>query len=75
MKRRYNRLVELNVQEQCANVIKMATWQKVSFNGFPHVHGWVFDIQTGELIDLKNFNKILSEYQRIYDLGLGKSNV
>ncbi|MCB9310815.1 MAG: carbonic anhydrase [Lewinellaceae bacterium] len=76
-KARYNRLVELNVQEQCANVIKMATWQK-SFlsNGFPHVHGWVFDVQTGELIDLKiNFNKILSNIREIYDLGLGKSNV
>src|SRR5690606_32799128 len=50
---RYNRLIELNVEEQCVNIIKMATWQK-SFleKGYPQVHGWVFDIHSGELKDL-----------------------
>lgn len=69
--KRYKRLVELNVQEQCINVIKVAGWQK-SFqaNGSPTVHGWVFDIETGNLIDLKiNFKEILHEIQEIYDLG------
>jgi carbonic anhydrase len=69
---RYNRLVELNVQEQCINVIKIASLQK-SFlaTGGPIVHGWVFDVKTGELIDLKiDFNTIVSGIREIYDLGL-----
>lgn len=27
---RYDRLIELNVQEQCVNIIKMAVWQKAT---------------------------------------------
>ena len=68
---RYNRLIELNVQEQCVNVIKMATWQKFYLEtGGPLVHGWVFDVHSGELKELKiNFPKILSDIREIYDLG------
>ncbi|MBN3582831.1 carbonic anhydrase [Algoriphagus aestuarii] len=68
---RYKRLVELNVQEQCINVIKMACWQKRYLTeGFPTVHGWVFDIETGKLIDLKiDAPTILKGIQEIYDLG------
>ena len=67
---RYNRLVELNVQEQCINVIKMAVVQKAYIkNKYPQIHGWVFDVSTGRLIDLKiDFPKILSSIQEIYDL-------
>ena len=67
---RYKRLVELNVQEQCINVIKMAVVQKSYFkNKYPLIHGWVFDVSTGRLIDLKiDFPKILSSIQEIYDL-------
>lgn len=68
---RYNRLVELNVQEQCINVIKMAVWQKKYLTeGYPTVHGWVFDIHSGELKDLRiDFYKILADIREIYDLG------
>jgi carbonic anhydrase len=68
---KYRRLVELNVQEQCINVIKTAVLQKHYLNtGFPTVHGWVFDIHTGELIDLKiDFDDKLKHIQEIYDLG------
>lgn len=68
---RYNRLVELNVEEQCINVIKTAVVQKTYLQqGYPTVHGWVFDIKTGELRDLKlDFPKILKDIQEIYDLG------
>ena len=68
---RYNRLIELNVQEQCVNVMKMATWQKSYLTtGGPIVHGWVFDIRTGELKDLRiNFQQILNGIREIYDLG------
>ncbi len=71
---RYNRLVEINVQEQCINVIKMAVWQK-SFlkKGYPIMHGLVFDIHTGKLIDLNiDFNKELQSIREIYDLGTQK---
>lgn len=67
---KYKRLVELNVQEQCINIIKMASVQKsYAKNKFPQVHGWVFDVSTGRLIDLKiDFPSILHSIQEIYDL-------
>lgn len=67
---RYNRLVELNVREQATNVIKTANVQKsYQKHGYPKVYGWVFDLHTGILIDLKiNFEEILRDIQKIYDL-------
>jgi carbonic anhydrase len=67
---RYNRLVELNVQEQCVNVIKTAAVQQSYLqHQFPTVHGWVYDLRNGELKDLKiDFEKVLHEIQEIYDL-------
>ncbi len=67
---RYNRLVELNVQEQCVNLIKTAAVQKAYKDRGLQVHGWVFDIQTGKLIDLKlDFPHILRNIEEIYNLG------
>lgn len=68
--KRYDRLVELNVQEQCVNVIKTAAVQERYIKeGYPTVHGWVFDMRSGELIDLKiDFQKVLKEIQEIYNL-------
>lgn len=67
---RYDRLVELNVQEQCVNVIKTAVVQQRYINeGYPLVHGWVFDLRTGTLKDLEiDFEKVLHEIQEIYNL-------
>jgi carbonic anhydrase len=67
---RYKRLVELNVKEQCINIIKMAVWQKSYLaNGGPTVHGWVFDVETGKLIDLKlDWPTIAKEIREIYNL-------
>ncbi len=67
---RYDRLVELNVQEQCVNVIKMACVQeRYIVDEFPIVHGWVFDMKTGLLKDLEiDFEQILHDIQKIYDL-------
>jgi carbonic anhydrase len=67
---RYNRLVELNVQEQCINVIKTAAVQKSYVaKGYPTVHGWVYDLKNGMLKDLQiDFEGVLHEIQRIYDL-------
>jgi len=68
---KYQRLVELNVEEQSLNVIKTAAVQQAYLKtGFPLVHGWIFDIHTGKLIDLKiNFHERLKEIQEIYNLG------
>lgn len=66
---RYKRLVELNVQEQCINVIKTAEVQRAYRDRGLTVHGWVFDIHSGKLIDLKiDFPKILENVMEIYHL-------
>jgi carbonic anhydrase len=68
--KRYDRLVELNVQEQCINVIKTADFQKAYKERGIQLHGWVFDIRTGKLIDLKiDFRAILEHIMEIYRLG------
>lgn len=67
--KRYNRLVELNVQEQCVNLLKTAVVQEAVIKRGLTVHGWIFDIHTGKLIDLKiDFDKILKEIMEIYKL-------
>jgi carbonic anhydrase len=67
---RYDRLVELNVIEQCRNVIKSAdvqqSWHE---NKYPIVHGWVFGFKDGLLKDLKiDFEAVLGDIQKIYNL-------
>ena len=68
---RYRRLVELNVEEQCVNVIKTAVFQRTYLSeGTPTVHGWVFDIRTGRLVDLRlDFVRKLAGIREVYDLG------
>lgn len=67
--KRYDRLVELNVQEQCVNLIKTAAVQKAYRDRGLTVHGWVFDVHSGKLIDLKiDFERILGNIMEIYHL-------
>jgi len=67
--KRYDRLVELNVQEQCVNLIKTAAVQEANRERGLKVHGWVFDIRTGKLIDLKiDSDAILKSIKEIYNL-------
>ena len=64
---RYKRLVELNVQEQCVNILKNIHVQLAFRERNIEVHGWVFDIKTGKLIDLKiDFVNILHKLSDIY---------
>ena len=66
---KYKRFVEINVQEQCLNVIKTAAAQKAIRTHTLTVHGWVFDIHSGNLIDLKiDFEKELEGIMEIYHL-------
>ncbi|HEU5145403.1 MAG TPA: carbonic anhydrase [Chryseosolibacter sp.] len=69
-RKRYDRLVELNVIEQCINIIKTAALQlSYATEGYPQVHGWVFDIHTGRIIDLKiDYDTILKGIKEIYNL-------
>lgn len=67
--KKYERLVELNTQEQCINLIKTAAVQKAFRDRGLKVHGWVFDVHTGKLIDLKiDFDAILNNIMEIYHL-------
>lgn len=67
--KRYDRLVELNVQEQCVNLIKTAAVQRANRDRGLEVHGWVFDVHSGKLIDLKiDFEKHLKDIMEIYHL-------
>ncbi len=68
--KRYDRLVELNVKEQCINVLKTAAVQERYLKeGHPDVHGWVFDIANGKLIDLNiDVQHELENIRQIYNL-------
>lgn len=47
------RLVELNVEAQCSNVLKLdVVKESIRNQGKPAVHGWVYDVRSGELRDL-----------------------
>lgn len=67
---RFDRLVELNVREQCLNIIKIDHVQRAWYKtGYPKIHGWVFDVRTGKLIDLGlNMEQEFSSIRQIYDL-------
>ncbi len=68
--KKFDRLVELNVREQCINIIKIdhvqRSWYKT---GFPQIFGWVFDVRTGHIIDLGlDMEKEFESVRSIYDL-------
>lgn len=66
---KYKRLVELNVQEQCVNVLKTAEVQVAARKRGLKVHGWVFDIHSGKIIDLKiDVDKILGRIREVYHI-------
>lgn len=66
---RYRRLVELNVEEQAINTLKTAVVQRAIKRRGLTVHGWVFDLATGEIIDLHiDFDAILKRISQIYNI-------
>jgi carbonic anhydrase len=68
--RRFDRLVELNVLEQCLNLIKVDHVQRAWYKrGNIKIHGWVFDVRSGRLIDLQlEMAEEFASIRRIYDL-------
>jgi carbonic anhydrase len=73
---RHRKLVELNVQEQCLNILKIGTVQRKRMKTFvqeryalPRVHGLVFDPSDGVLKKLKlDFKSLIKEDRVLYDL-------
>lgn len=64
---RYDRLVELNVQEQCINVANIPEVQEAIRERGLEIHGWVFDLSTGQIIDLKlDLALLLKDFGTIY---------
>lgn len=67
--KRYDRLVELNVQEQCVNVLKTPEVQIGYRKNELTIHGWVMDIRNGRIINLDiDFEKIATTLSEIYRL-------
>lgn len=53
--KKFERLVELNVEEQVKNLAKTTIVQKAwKSRELPHLHGWVFDIHTGLIKEILN---------------------
>jgi carbonic anhydrase len=64
---RYQRYVELNVTEQCINALKIPYVKQACLDKKLGVHGWVFDIKSGHIVDLNIDNdKLLNEIEGIY---------
>lgn len=50
---RFDRFVELNIQEQVGNLAKVSWIQEEWEKGeFPHIHGWVYSLKDGIIKDL-----------------------
>jgi carbonic anhydrase len=67
---RFDRLVELNVLEQCFNIIKLDHVQKRWYKErLPNIHGWVMNVRTGELKDLElGLEEKFLAIRKVYDL-------
>lgn len=70
IQKRFDRLVELNVKEQCINIVKIDHVQRAWYKtGFPQIYGWVFDVRTGKIKDLElDIEKEFASIRGIYDL-------
>ena len=67
--KRYNRLAELNVIEQCVNIAKTTDVQQAFIENRITIHAWIFDMETGKLMDLKfNLPDVEREIRSIYRL-------
>lgn len=68
---KWDRLVELNVQEQVIDLAKTSIVQSAWEEGqFLHIHGWVYDIKSGIAKDLEVSMKDNSKLEDIYQIRL-----
>jgi carbonic anhydrase len=71
LKSRENRFVELNVQEQVADLCKTSIVQNAWRNNqLLHVHGWVYDIADGIIKDLDVTYRQATDLDTIYQFKL-----
>jgi carbonic anhydrase len=70
LRERFDRLVEVNVLEQCINLVKVDHWQRSWYRTrSPMIHGWVFDVRSGLLKDLDlDIAREIADIRAIYDL-------
>lgn len=67
--RRFDRLVELNVYEQCRNTMKIRSVQKALVAEEIQLYGWVFDMKSGYINDLGFDMKMMrKEVMEVYNL-------
>ncbi|MEQ6120785.1 carbonate dehydratase [Reichenbachiella sp. MALMAid0571] len=65
--RRFDRFVELNVQEQVHDLMKVSFIQEEWRNGeFPHIHGWVYSLKDGLIKDLKVSTNSSKQLGKVY---------
>ncbi|MFZ4523406.1 MAG: carbonic anhydrase [Bacteroidales bacterium] len=69
---KYNRLVELNVIEQCVNIAKIDHVQRKWYqSGYPQIHAWVYDLHNGLIKELDvDLGDYFSSIRNIYDLNI-----
>jgi carbonic anhydrase len=62
-------LVELNVHEQCINLLKVTEVQTAYTSAHLVIAGWVFDMATGRITDLKlDIEHIVGSMRDIYSI-------
>jgi carbonic anhydrase len=71
-RKKFDKLVEMNVIEQCVNIAKIDHVQrKFSQTGYPQIHAWVYDLHNGLLNELDvNLKEYFSGFRSIYDLNI-----
>lgn len=64
---RFDRFVELNIQEQVGDLAKISfiqeEWKK---NNYPHIHGWVYSLKDGLLKDLNVSVNCNDDLENVY---------
>ncbi len=70
---RFNRFVELNVNEQVCDLAKTSIVQSAWENNQElHIHGWIYDIHTGLIKDLETNISRNDELEKVYQLNFMK---
>lgn len=65
--KRFDRYVELNIQEQVNNLAKVSFIQEEWDQGeFPYIHGWVYSLKDGLLKDLEISMNSNTDLEKVY---------
>lgn len=72
LKKRSNRLVELNVMEQVKNLAKTNIIQEAWQNQALKLHGWVYGLETGRLKDLNCMISEIEDLEPIFRYNLNE---